>query len=106
MQRVITVRLSYSIWHIFRIEDIVAHTLIVKDEQIFITGGYQKKVGSPIITTGNELQGQGIAGFSKQLNIRALYEYAKDWMHWIFMSSTSTVSCARSIQFREHQAGT
>ena len=72
--------LSYSIWHIFRIEDIVAHTLIAGDEQIFVTGDYQKKIGSPIITTGNELQGQEIAEFSKKLNIRALYEYAKEVM--------------------------
>jgi len=72
--------LSYSIWHIFRIEDIVAHTLIAGDDQIFITGDYQKKIGSPIITTGNELQGQEIAEFSKKLNVRALYEYAREVM--------------------------
>ncbi|NLU51616.1 MAG: phage head-tail adapter protein [Clostridiaceae bacterium] len=72
--------LSYSIWHIFRIEDIVAHTLIARDEQIFVTGGYQKKIGSPIITTGNELQGQEIADFSRKLNVRSLYEYAKEVM--------------------------
>ena len=72
--------LAYSIWHIFRIEDIVAHTLIAKDEQVLETGGYQEKINSPIITTGNELQGQEIAEFSKQLNITALYEYAKEVM--------------------------
>ncbi|HPD01316.1 MAG: phage head-tail adapter protein [Clostridiaceae bacterium] len=72
--------LSYSIWHIFRIEDIVAHILIAGDEQILMAGGYQKKIGSPVITTGNELQGQEIAEFSKKLNVRALYEYAKEVM--------------------------
>jgi hypothetical protein len=72
--------LSYSIWHIFRIEDIVAHTLIKKDEQIFVIGDYQRKIGSPIITTGNELQGQEIEEFSKKLNISALYEYAREVM--------------------------
>ncbi len=69
--------LSYSIWHIFRIEDIVAHTLIANDEQILFRGDYQKKIGAPIITTGNELQGEEIAVFSKELNISALYDYAK-----------------------------
>ena len=59
--------LSYSIWHIFRIEDIVAHTLIAGDEQILATGDYQKKIGSPIITTGNEFQGQEIAEFQRNL---------------------------------------
>jgi hypothetical protein len=69
---------AYSIWHIFRIEDIVAHTLVLGDGQIFFEGYYQRKIGSPIITTGNELAGEAIAEFSKQLNVRALYEYAKE----------------------------
>ncbi|MBO7095655.1 MAG: DUF3795 domain-containing protein, partial [Lachnospiraceae bacterium] len=57
--------LIYSMWHIFRIEDIVAHTLIRGDEQVFFSGKWQKKTKSPIITTGNELQGTEIAEFSK-----------------------------------------
>lgn len=68
--------LAYSIWHIFRIEDIVAHTLILGDEQIFFAGDYQKKTGAPIITAGNELKGSQIADFSEKLNIKELYEYA------------------------------
>lgn len=68
--------LAYSIWHIFRIEDIVAHTLILGDEQIFFAGDYQKKTGAPLITTGNELKGSQIADFSEKLNIKELYEYA------------------------------
>ena len=30
--------IAYSIWHIFRIEDIVAHTLISENEQVFFFG--------------------------------------------------------------------
>ncbi|MEG1923797.1 MAG: phage head-tail adapter protein [Clostridia bacterium] len=67
--------IAYSIWHIFRIEDIVAHTLISGDEQVFFTGNYQKRINSPIITTGNELVKQQIADFSKQLNLKELYSY-------------------------------
>lgn len=69
--------IAYSIWHIFRIEDIVAHALIGGDEQIFFSGNYQNLIGSPIITTGNELQKQQIADFSKALNIDELYRYAE-----------------------------
>jgi hypothetical protein len=47
--------IAYSIWHIFRIEDIVAHILINEDEQVFYTGNYQERINSPIITTGKEL---------------------------------------------------
>lgn len=67
--------IAYSIWHIFRIEDIVAHTLINEDEQIFFTGQFQERIHSPIITTGNELVKQQIAAFSAQLNLQELYSY-------------------------------
>lgn len=67
--------IAYSIWHIFRIEDIVAHTLINEDEQVFFAGNYQERINSPIITTGNELIKQQIADFSKQLNLEELYSY-------------------------------
>lgn len=72
--------LSYSIWHIFRIEDIVAHELIAKDEQILFRGDFLKTIGSPIITTGNELAGEEIGDFSKKINVKALLEYAKSVM--------------------------
>lgn len=67
--------IAYSLWHIFRIEDIVVHTLIQKNEQIFFVGDYQQKIHAPIITTGNELVKEEIADFSRQLCIPALYDY-------------------------------
>ena len=67
--------IAYSIWHIFRIEDIVEHTVICEDEQVFFTGNYQERINSPIITTGNELVKQQIADFSKQLDLNELYAY-------------------------------
>lgn len=70
--------IAYSIWHIFRIEDIVAHTLIGGDEQVFFSGGYQARIHSPLITTGNELAGQEIADFSARLDLDALYAYAAE----------------------------
>ena len=70
--------IAYSIWHIFRIEDIVAHTLIMDDEQIFFRGDYKKRTCSPIITTGNELFKGQISEFTRQLNIDELYAYIKE----------------------------
>lgn len=79
--------IAYSLWHIFRIEDIVANSLIQGKEQVLFSGGYDKKTKSPIITTGNELIKEQIADFSRQLDITALYEYIKavkestdDWL--------------------------
>lgn len=70
--------IAYSLWHIFRIEDIVAHTLINCDEQIFFSGDYQKRINSPIITTGNELVRNAISDFSKELDINELYSYISE----------------------------
>ena len=66
---------AYSLWHIFRIEDITAHTLIAGDDEVFFAGGFARKTRSPIITTGNELVGEGISEFSRALDIGGLYEY-------------------------------
>ncbi len=69
--------IAYSIWHIFRIEDIVAHTIINNDEQVFFAENFQEKINSPIITTGNELTQDEVENFSKKLNIPELYNYAQ-----------------------------
>lgn len=84
--------IAYSIWHIFRIEDIVAHILINEDEQVFCTGGYQERINSPIITTGNELEKQQIADFSMQLNLKELYSY-------IFEVKSSTERILKSLSY-------
>lgn len=84
--------IAYSIWHIFRIEDIVAHILINEDEQVFCTGGYQERISSPIITTGNELEKQQIADFSMQLNLKELYSY-------IFEVKASTERIIKSLSY-------
>ncbi len=66
--------IAYSVWHIFRIEDIVAHSLIQNNDEIFRT--YQGKIGAPIITTGNELAGRQIEEFSRKIDLDSLYAYA------------------------------
>jgi hypothetical protein len=70
--------LAYSIWHVFRIEDIVAHDLIAGDDEVLFTGDYQKRIKSPIITTGNELHKEKIAQFTRKLNLDELYAYASE----------------------------
>ena len=86
--------IAYSIWHIFRIEDIVAHTLISENEQVFFSGNYQERINSPIITTGNELVKEQIADFSKQLNLKELYTY-------IFEVKDSTEKIINQLSYDE-----
>jgi hypothetical protein len=66
--------IAYSVWHVFRIEDIVAHSLMQNNSEIF--QAYRDKIGAPIITTGNELVGKQITDFSEKLDLDALYDYA------------------------------
>lgn len=66
---------AYSFWHIFRIEDIVANTLIAGCGQVFFRENYKERTKSPIITTGNEFVKQQIADFSRQLNLGELQNY-------------------------------
>ena len=85
---------AYSIWHIFRIEDIVAHTLINDDEQILFASDYMERIKAPLITTGNELVGKEIAEFSAQLVLDELYNYAIEVV-------TSTKAMLENLAFGE-----
>lgn len=84
--------IAYSLWHIFRIEDIVAHSLIAGDEQVFFREDFQKRIHSPIITTGNELSTGEMEAFSKALSLDALYQY----MEAVDAASTSLL---RALSF-------
>ena len=69
--------IAWSIYHIFRIEDIVCNSLINNQTQIFFEKDFQNRMNSSIITTGNELSNEQMIEFSKVLNIQELYNYAK-----------------------------
>ncbi len=86
--------IAYSLWHIFRIEDIVAHTLIADDEQVFFKGDYQKRTNSPIITTANELEKEEISEFSKKLSVEELYSYVTD-------VDTSTTQVLKALTYSD-----
>lgn len=86
--------IAYSLWHIFRIEDIVTNTLIADKPQVLFAGDFQHKTNSPIFTTGNELQGTEIADFSAQLNLPALYEYIRT-------VDSATTQLISSLTFRQ-----
>ena len=86
--------IAYSLWHIFRIEDIVAHTLVCRDEEILFSGKYQSRINSPIITTGNELVKGQISDFTRQLDIDELYSYIAD-------VKKSTEEIIRNLTFKD-----
>lgn len=65
--------IAYSIYHVFRIEDIVSNTLISDNEEIILLSNYE----FPIMTTGNELVGMEIKNTLITMNIEKLHEYIK-----------------------------
>lgn len=67
--------IAYSLWHIFRIEDIVCNSLIKHTDEILFRNNYVKRINASIITTGNELVKEQIRDFSLPLNIEELYNY-------------------------------
>lgn len=69
---------AYSLYHVFRIEDIVTNTIIRKKEEIFFLKDYQKRMNASIITTGNELVKEQIREFSAKLNLDELYNYINE----------------------------
>lgn len=70
--------IAWSIFHLFRIEDIVCNSLIKNQQQIFFQNEYDKRLNSKIITTGNEFTNEQMIDFSKELNIKELFTYAKE----------------------------
>lgn len=89
---------AYSLWHIFRIEDIVVNSLIRNTDEVLLGSKYAQKMHAPIITTGNELKGMEIVAFSQKLDIDVLYEYIKDvkettdsWLETLDFSMLKTV---------------
>ena len=67
--------MAYNIWHITRIEDICANILIANDVQVINTNDWLKKTGSTITDTGNALNAEEIAEFSKAVNREELINY-------------------------------
>ncbi|MCL2349882.1 MAG: phage head-tail adapter protein [Defluviitaleaceae bacterium] len=67
--------IAYYLYHLNRIEDATSNILIAGREQLFFAKNFDKRLNSPIITTGNEIARDGLIEFSKALDIKQLKEY-------------------------------
>jgi len=67
--------IAYYLYHLNRIEDVTSNILIAGKEQLFFAENFDKRLNSPIITTGNEIARDGLIEFSKALDIKQLREY-------------------------------
>ena len=84
--------IAYSVWHIFRIEDIVANCLIRRENEVLCA--FRDSIGASILTTGNELVGEEIVEFSEGLDLDALYAYAA-------AVKASTDALLRQLSYRD-----
>ena len=62
--------------------------------KFFFTDDYIKRINAPIITTGNELNSDEISEFSSTLNLKELYNYAKEVME-------STNDIIRKLEYKD-----
>ena len=68
------VPMCWQLWHTYRIEDLVSNILMADQKQIF-NAEWQKRIGSPIIDTGNALEFEEAVEFGKKIDVFALRDY-------------------------------
>ncbi|MCL1788275.1 MAG: DinB family protein [Defluviitaleaceae bacterium] len=66
--------IAYHLWHIARIEDLVANLLIAKQPQVF-DDQWMAKLNVTVKDTGNAMTHEAVADFSRQVDKQALINY-------------------------------
>lgn len=69
-----TVPICWQFWHIYRIEDLVSNILMENATQIF-NEEWKQKIGSSITDTGNALEPDELAAWSRNINVEELRNY-------------------------------
>lgn len=69
-----TVPICWQFWHIYRIEDLVSNILMANGQQIF-NEEWKRKIGSSVTDTGNALEPDELAAWSKNINVEELRNY-------------------------------
>lgn len=67
--------IAWIIWHIARCEDITLNLLVAERAQVLLSGGWQKKVKSSFVHTGNGMAAQEVAEWGKAIDPAALRAY-------------------------------
>ena len=68
------VPICWQFWHIYRIEDLVSNMLMANGQQIF-NEEWKQRIGSSITDTGNALEPDELAAWSKNINVEELRNY-------------------------------
>ena len=69
-----TVPICWQFWHIYRIEDLVSNILMANGQQIF-NEEWKRKIGSSVTDTGNAMEPDELAAWSKNINVEELRNY-------------------------------
>jgi hypothetical protein len=67
--------IAWIIWHLTRVEDVTMNLLVAGQNQVFETGNWQSKTGSPIKHTGNETGLDEVMALGAVVDIVALRAY-------------------------------
>jgi hypothetical protein len=85
--------IAWNIWHITRIEDITANILIANGKQV-LNNTWLKRLGVTVRDTGNAMNKNEIAHFSKALNMNMLRRYRDE-------TGRRTQSILKSLTFQD-----
>jgi len=69
------VTIAWSIYHISRIEDMTMNILVSNGNQVFLEEGWNERLNSPIIDTGNSLTIKEMKHLSNNLNMTEIRHY-------------------------------
>jgi len=67
--------IAWVFWHLARIEDVTMNLLVAGKPQVFIWGGWQKKLNVSYRDTGNNITDEYISKLSTSIDLKALRTY-------------------------------
>jgi hypothetical protein len=66
---------AWHLWHCARIEDITSNHYIARDEEVFYSGGFSKKLAVPFCHTGNSMTAADMEVFNSLVSLEQLRVY-------------------------------
>jgi hypothetical protein len=69
--------IAWLVWHMTRIEDFTLNILAAGGEQVYISGGWQAKLGAPSGLSGNNSDPAAVVALSDALDWLALLDYRR-----------------------------
>jgi hypothetical protein len=67
--------IAWVLWHLTRVEDVTMNILVAGKDQLFLTENWYLRTKYNNLTTGNDLDTNGIIDLSNKIDLQALQDY-------------------------------